>query len=158
MRVILATALMIGVVAVPAMAQTAPAPPVISVAPAAGREALSSCPVLKTSGEDRLALARWAVGSLASARAVGSIAKVDTAAKDAADREVARLFTRLLTVDCFEPAHAMFKSGDRDGLGVAFNSLGTIAFKEVMNDPEANAALGAFTHYINADVMKKLQQ
>ncbi len=141
-----------------ALAQAAPPPPIQIAPPVANREALAQCLVLKTTGEDRLTLVRWIVGGVASAHAVGAIAKVDPNLKDTTDRDLAALFTRLLTVDCFDAAHALIKSHDSDGLRVAFSSLGEIAMKEVMNDADTNSSLMAFTHYIDNDKMKKLGQ
>ena len=77
---------------------------------------------------------------------------------DKANHDFATLFTRLLTVDCFDAAHAVSKSSGQAGFGSAFKALAEIAIGEVTRDPAASAALGGFAQYIDQEKMKKLGQ
>ena len=130
-------------------------PVLAQVAPDTGGEAFGHCMVLKTTGADRIILSRWMVGALASAPVVAGVAKVEPTGKDAADRDLATLVTRLLTIDCVDAARAVKGT---HGFEAAFSTLGELAIGEVTRDPLAQAALGKFTNYIDKEKMKKLEQ
>jgi hypothetical protein len=79
-----------------AAAAVTPPPPPGNDAP---MKALRECVVMKSTGADRLAAARWMVTALSSAPQMAGLVSVTPAAKPDQDRAVAALFTRLLTVD-----------------------------------------------------------
>lgn len=104
---------------------------------------------MKTSGQDRLTTARWTIVALAQAPQLSDAVVVDPAKKDAADREMAALFTRLLTKDCAAQSRNLFKTGDRAGFEAAGRVLGEIAMRELTTNPKANESMMAFAAYIN---------
>ncbi|MCT2400850.1 hypothetical protein [Novosphingobium mangrovi (ex Huang et al. 2023)] len=120
---------------------------------------LGQCFALKSTGEDRLTLARWFVAALGSAPQTADVAKVDPAQKDKLDRQVAVIFTRLMTVDCAEQSRPLFQARSSAGFRAAGGTLGRLAMQELMGDPKtASAMLGGYTSYLReedfADLVK----
>lgn len=113
---------------------------------------LSQCFALKSTGEDRLALARWFAAALASAPQLAGVAQVDKASKDALDRQVAGLFTRLMVKDCAEFSRPLSRARSAQGFRAAGETLGRLAVEELLNDPKAAAAtLGGYLSYIREE-------
>jgi len=148
MRILLVPALAAAFLASPALAQ-----PVAD----ADVKALSQCVVLKSTGADRQTLVRWMLGSLASSSLATGMVKVDPAAKEVADRAIAAVFARLLTVDCLNEVKAVNTSSGSAGIKAAFSAFGAIAMHDSMEDQSVNAALGAFVQFIPPDALKKLE-
>ncbi len=120
-------------------------------------KALAQCFVLKTTGQDRLTFARWMIGGLASGPQAADIVTVNKPEKIALDHQMARLFTRLMTQDCLVEARPMFQAKNSEALKFASGTLGRIAMQELLSDPSAAAAIGAFAQYLNEDDFKPLK-
>lgn len=160
--VVLLPALALAVLAVPAHAglkpPAPPAPPpppvvVTSALPPAQEQALAAqlgqCIALKSTGEDRLAAARWFAAALASAPAIKDMATIDAAKKDAADAKIAQVFTRLLMVDCVEQAKPLYKARSSAGFRTGGEVLGKLAMQELLGDPvQAQAMMGGYLSHI----------
>ena len=116
---------------------------------AAQTAALGECLTGKSTGDDRIALARWALAAMASAPKVADVAKVDPARKAELDKTLAAIFTRLIARDCAAQARPLFRAKSKAAFGTAFGKLGEIAFKELLADPKADASLSEFTKYLN---------
>lgn len=140
---VLATAAML---ATPAPAQEAPRSPEAT--------ALGTCLTAKSTGEDRIAVARWLLGALASLPQVSDVAAVKPEVKATLDKGMARVFTRLLAVDCAAQTRALFATGSTDGFRIAGESLGAVAMGELLGNPGARDALGSYTKYLNKDDFK----
>ncbi|HEY6870071.1 MAG TPA: hypothetical protein VI199_09990, partial [Novosphingobium sp.] len=129
-----------------------------AAAPAARPEvALGQCMTLKSTGEDRIALARWFITALGSAPQVKEVVTIAPGAKDQQDRAVAAVFTRLLTVACLTEAQAVTRTSGQAGFRVAGEALGRIAMLELLSDPAANATMGGFGKYVNEADFAKLK-
>lgn len=132
--------------------------------PAAGESAgqastLGQCLVMRTTGADRLALAQWIVSAMASVPKLQDMATVDPARKDKADRAMAAIFTRLMTVDCAKEAKAVMQGGNSaGGVRVAFEALGGIAMQEVVANREAEEAMGSHTRYLDRQAFTELMK
>ena len=110
---------------------------------------LGQCMVDKTTGADRIAVARWMLSSLASAPQMAGFVTIDAARKIEADKGIARVFTRLMVVDCPDLARPMFKAQNRAGFETAGGALGRIAMKELLANPDAIKALTNYVTYLN---------
>lgn len=104
---------------------------------------------MKTTGQDRILVARWMIAAIGSAPQLGDIVKVDTVKKDQTDQAMAQLFTRLIKEDCAEHSVPMLKSKDKDGFGTGGEALGKIAMQELLGNKTASASLMAFARYID---------
>ena len=117
----------------------------------AAADALGNCLARKSTGEDRLVFAGWMVAALASAPQLAGVANVDPSTKAALDRQLAAIFTRLMTVDCAAEARPLFQARDNEGMRIAGGALGRIAMQEISGDPAASEALEAFTKYLRGE-------
>jgi hypothetical protein len=115
----------------------------------AAAQALGQCLVLKSTGADRLTVARWLLSAIASAPKVADMVSIGPDQHDAADKSMAQVFTRLLTTDCAAETRVLFKDRTEAGFRVAGEALGRVAMEELFNDPKAKAALGSYTRYLD---------
>ncbi|MBD3773252.1 MAG: hypothetical protein IE921_06700 [Rhodobacteraceae bacterium] len=125
-------------------------------APNADSAALGQCILDKTTGGDRILVARWMAASLAMAPQMDGLIAVDAKAKQATDREMGGLFTRIFTVDCRPQAAKLLKAGDRQGVESAGGKLGQMAMRELMSDPRAMAALMAYMNYVDSSKIAEI--
>lgn len=109
---------------------------------------LGQCMTAKSTGDDRINLARWFLTAIGSAPQLKSVVTVTPEAKETQDRAVAALFTRLLTVACLDEAKAVAASSGSAGFRVAGEALGRIAMRELLSNPEAEASMGRFADYV----------
>ena len=126
--------------------------------PSAEAAALGQCLVGKSTGNDRILFARWMGASIAMSPTMKDVVTVDAAAKDKIDREMAALFTRLMTEDCRAEMSTLVKAQDASGIQAASGKLGEMAMRELMQDPAAMQALIAYAKYIDPAAMQKLTQ
>jgi len=104
---------------------------------------------MKSTGSDRITFAGWMIAALASAPQLKGLAVVASDRRDQLNRDLARIFTRLITTDCSEYARPLFKVGKSQAFGSAFEVFGRLAMQELTADPEADRALGEFANYLN---------
>ena len=126
--------------------------------PNAASLALGKCLVGKSSGDDRILIARWMGASIAMSPAMKDVVMVDAEAKDAIDREMAVTFTRLMTEECRAEMGALVKAQDAAGIQAASGMLGQMAMQELLRDPATMQALIAYAKYIDSAAMQKLTQ
>jgi hypothetical protein len=126
--------------------------------PSPQSEALGQCVVMSTTGKDRLVAIRWMATAIGSANVMKDAVTVDAAAKDTYDREVAALFSRLLTVDCRDEAKPLVKANDSAGLQAGFGALGRIAMMELMADPSVLSSLTAYVKYADLAAVAELSE
>ena len=120
--------------------------------------ALQNCIQLNSTGRDRLFMARWIVAALGSAQQLADLITVDPAKREEANKQVAALLTRLLTVDCRAQTKALTQSKDRTGMAAAGESLGRIAVQELMQNPQAATNVQEFAKYLKEEDFKALNQ
>lgn len=122
-------------------------------APAAAQpasESLARCLSDSTTGRDRKDLSRWVFLAMAAHPEMQPYAAMDRAtALDQADRAVAALFSRLLADACAAPTRAAMKEGGTVALETAFTTLGQMAMKELMSDPQVNMRMAAFQQHVD---------
>lgn len=112
-------------------------------------EALSQCLTMKSTGSDRLVFAGWMVSAMASAPQLRGLAEVSAKKRDQYNRELAQIFTRMITNDCRIFASPLLKSGNIQAFGSAFEVFGRLAMQELTGNPEADRAMGEFAKYID---------
>lgn len=119
-------------------------------------QALGECMVLKSTGADRLVVARWFLTALASAPQAAGVATLAPGKKEEFDKGMATIFTRLMAVDCANEARPLFKAKDEAGFRVAGEALGRVAMEELLNNPQASAALSAYAKYLKQEEFKNV--
>jgi hypothetical protein len=132
----------------------------LSVFASPATDALGKCLVGETTGNDRVLLVRWMTFAFAAHPAVHDAVTVDASKADALNREVAHLFTELITQRCAELTKAVVKEGGDPGaaFSAAFEVLGRAASVEVMRSPEVNASVAGFTDYLDQAAFDKLMK
>lgn len=124
---------------------------------AAQAQALGECMVLRSTGADRLTVARWFVAAIASAPQTAGVATLTPGRKVELDKGMAALFTRLMAVDCAKEARPLFAAQNAgESFRVAGEALGRVAISELLSNPQANAALGAYTQYLKKEDFKNV--
>ena len=118
---------------------------------------MSRCLVLATSSKDNSLLGRWLVRVYGEHSDSKDLTNLSAYKKEVIDRDVARLFTRLLSEDCkVETQKALKFEGD----GVMFNAfrvLGEVAGKELIEDKNVSKAINKFSEYVDYEKLKYLE-
>jgi hypothetical protein len=119
-------------------------------------DALGSCFVLKSTGQDRLTFMQWMLAALGSTPRLKDVVRVEPDKKDQLDRQVALVMTRLITVDCLAEAKAVAKDKQGDGFRIAGQSLGRMAVQELFGDPDSERALSGYASYLHEEDFERL--
>jgi hypothetical protein len=117
---------------------------------------LSKCLVSATTADDRMALVRWMFSAASRHPAVKEISTVTDAQLDTANKQLAELFTRLLTESCREQAVNAIKYEGQGTLSSGFQLLGQVAAQELFSSPEVTAGMAGLEKYVDADKLKAL--
>jgi hypothetical protein len=114
-------------------------------------EAFGQCLVGKTSGDDRLLLARWITFAFASHPVVQDTVSIDPTKLAETDAGMAGLVMSLLTERCTVEAKAAVAAEGDAGIALqkAFEMLGMVASQEVMMDASAQERINAFAGYLD---------
>lgn len=138
-----------------AMAALAGAVPAQAQAEGDGGKRLGQCLVDKSTGIDRVNLMRWLMASWAQSERLKDMVRIEPAVREKADREMAALVTRMLTVDCVEFAKPVLKSHDSAAMRDAFRAFGEIAGGEIARDPQGGSAMTNFAQFMDNAAMAK---
>lgn len=114
-------------------------------------EAFGKCLVGKTTGEDRLLLARWITFAFASHPAVQDTVSMDASRLAETDEEMGALVMSLLTERCAGEARSAVQAEGNAGIAIqkAFEMLGMVASQEVMMDPATQTRINGFAAYLD---------
>lgn len=112
---------------------------------------LKTCVIDSSTGKDHKDLARWIFIAMAAHPDMKDVSNVTPEARNAANKRVAALVTRLLTEQCAPQTRALFGQGASvtSALTTAFGALGQVAMQEMMTEPHVNAATEEFTNYLD---------
>lgn len=111
-------------------------------------DALGTCLTDHTTGKERKDLARWAFVSMAAHPDMAKVAAVSPQARDAENKTMAALVTKLVTQECTAQARQALAEGG-DGMRTSFEVLGKVAMQELMSDPSVNTSIQGFTQYLD---------
>ena len=124
---------------------------------AAKTKLLGECFTRKSTGEDRINLAKWVVAILASSPNVAGVAKLEPGLKDQLDVQTAKTFTRLFTQDCAAEARPLWQARSTAGFRVAGETLGRLAIQEAMSGPGVDAMFSGYAAKIDRAAFKILE-
>src|SRR5688500_17776781 len=111
---------------------------------------LSKCLADSTTGKDRKDLARWVFLAMGAHAEIKRYTSADApAAGDESQKAVADMFTRLIADSCAKEFRATMKVNGSAGIGLAFQTLGTLAWQELMADPAVKESMTAFMKHID---------
>ena len=117
---------------------------------------LSECLVESTSKEDRLALVNWLFSAASFHPAVKSLASVSRDQLDAANRNSAELFVRLLTESCKLESETALKLEGHLSIQGSFAILGQVAGQELFSDSDVVAAASGLDEYLDKKRLRTL--
>jgi hypothetical protein len=120
-------------------------------------ELLGKCVVLKSTGQDRLTFGRGMLAAMAAGPQLADVAKIDMVKKQELDVAVAKIFTRLLTVDCLKEAKPLAATNPKLMGEIVGETLGTISMQELLTDKETLASLEAYAAYLEPNDFIKLK-
>ena len=129
----------------------------LAVIPASATEysdALSSCLADSTNGKDRKALVRWSFIAMAAHPDIRPMAAITNTTQDDVNKEMANLFTRLLTQNCVKELQASLKHDGSQLLTQSMESLGRVAMQEIMSHPAVNSSISGFENYIDQEKLR----
>ncbi|WP_333817342.1 hypothetical protein [Tabrizicola sp.] len=114
-------------------------------------EVFGQCLIGKTTGDDRLLLARWITFAFASHPIVQDTVSMDAAKLVETDRGMANLVMSLLTERCSAEAKAAVAAEGNAAVAMqkAFEMLGMVASQEVMMDAAVQARINGFAGYLD---------
>lgn len=114
-------------------------------------EVFGQCLIGKTTGDDRLLLARWMTFAFATHPVVQDAVTVDQGKLDDADRKMGQLVMALLAERCSAELKAAVTAEGNAGVAMekAFEMLGMVASQEVMMDQNVQARINAFGAYLD---------
>lgn len=106
---------------------------------------LSTCLADATSGKERKELAQWVFINMSTHPEMQGMSKITAAEREAADRRMADLSTRLLMDNCKTQAKLVVDTEGVAALSPAFELLGRLAIQELLSNAAVRAS---FTNYV----------
>jgi hypothetical protein len=104
---------------------------------------LSKCLVAATDGEGQTQLIVWVFSIMTLNPAVAPYASVTDAQRQTINKNAGTLYSRLLTDTCRKQTVAALKYEGVSSIEHAFETLGGVAMRGLLNDPKVMAGMGA---------------
>ena len=112
-------------------------------------DALAACLGDNTTGKDRKELARWIFVAMAAHPEIKDLSTASAATRDAADQGMGRLVTALLAERCAAQTREVVAQEGSPGMLSAFRTLGELAMKELMSNPDVGRSLSGYERYLD---------
>ena len=114
-------------------------------------EAFGQCLIGKTTGDDRLLLARWMTFAFAAHPVVQDAVTVASSKQAETDQKMADLVMMLLTERCNAEVKAAVAAEGNAGVAMqkAFEMLGAVASQEVMLDANVMTTINGFVTHLD---------
>ena len=117
---------------------------------------LSKCLVSSSSSNDQIALMQWMFSAFALHPAVQPFSTITPAQRTDLNRKAAQLMQRLLVENCRMQAVAALKYEGPTSMEAAFATLGQVAARGLMGDPQVGAGLGEMNTMLDKDKLNGL--
>ncbi|MBS1143423.1 MAG: hypothetical protein H6R14_829 [Proteobacteria bacterium] len=112
-------------------------------------DALTACLADNTTGKERKDMARWVFIGMSAHPEIQSLSNVTQADREAFDRKMAAMFTKLMTENCTQQVKQARDKEGSNALKDSFEIIGKLAMQELMSNPNVNAAFTTFTKYVD---------
>lgn len=116
---------------------------------------LSKCFVASTTEADKAQLVEWIFFALSLNPKISPYAQITEAQRTAADKNLAKLFERLLAETCASQTRQAVQYEGTEALGDSFKLLGQVAAKEIFKDPAVAAGTAKFADYLDEKKLKE---
>ena len=110
---------------------------------------LAKCLVTSTNNRDRNKLVKWIFSVYSNHPEVSYMVDLSDREKKVIDKDVADLFTRLLSEDCFDESKNAQKYEGNIVFFKAFQSLGQVAAQGFMANPDVKRSMNKFSELID---------
>ena len=101
-------------------------------------------------------MAKWVFFAMAAHPEIKEFARVPEQVKDATDKQIALVVTRLLTEDCLAEAKAGFKQEGQAAIVSAFELVGKVAMQELMTNKDVLESIGDYAKYLDNEKMRQI--
>ncbi|MGI2260574.1 hypothetical protein [Shewanella sp. GXUN23E] len=119
-------------------------------------QTLGTCMSDSLNGKERKELAKWVYFAMSTHSSIEPYSKVSDKDREASNRYVGALISRLLTEDCPEVAKQAYESDGLQAFETGFGIVGEVAMQELMNEASVAQALGAFEQYLDQSQFDKI--
>ena len=127
--------------------------PIMSAHAGVHGDDLTRCVVSSATAEEKLGLVEWMFFAIALNPTIAPLADIPPERRDAADRNTARLFEKLLTESCVEQARTAVRYEGNTAISEAFKLLGQVAAQEMFANPAVSKGAEKFAEHIDAAKM-----
>lgn len=117
---------------------------------------LSTCLADNTSGKDRRDLATWVFFAMSAHPDMTTHMRSETeAAVLISNVKTGQLFNRLVNESCINELRSVTKAIGPQGVEAAFKTLGELAMRELMSNPQVNKRFGDVYKFIDLPALEK---
>lgn len=116
---------------------------------------LSRCLIESSSSEDKITLVKWMFSAMALHPAVKTIAPVNEAARNSANKEMADIMVDLLSVRCLEQSKKAIKYEGPIALQASFEVFGKVAAQELFSNPNVAQGLSDLNSHVDTDKLNQ---
>jgi len=117
---------------------------------------MAKCLVTSTNNRDRNKLLKWMFKIYSDHPEVSYMVDLSDREKKIIDKEMADLFTRLLSEDCFDESKNAQKYEGNIVFFKAFQSLGQVAAQGFMGNPDVKRSMNKFSELIDTKKLDHL--
>ena len=110
---------------------------------------MARCLVTSTNNRDRNKLLKWLFRVYGEHPEVSYMVDISEREKKVIDKDVADIFTRLLSEDCMDETKKAKKYEGDNSLVTAFEVLGKVAANGISKNPNVERSIGKFTELID---------
>ena len=110
---------------------------------------MARCLVSSTNNRDRNKLIKWIFRVYGDHPEVSYMVDLSDREKNIIDKDVADIFTRLLSEDCIDETKKAKKYEGDNALVTAFEVLGKVAANGISKNPNVERSIGKFTELID---------
>ena len=117
---------------------------------------LAKCLVKSASPADQKDFVIWAFAAMSAHPSVQAYSKFTDEERTAANKRVAALYERLMTVDCRAETVAAVKYEGTSAIEQGFSLLGQVAFRALMGDPKVAQQFSDLQKYVDVKKFEAL--
>ena len=119
---------------------------------------MTKCLVKSTNNRDRNKLIKWIFRVYGDHPEVSYMVEISEREKKIIDKDVADIFTRLLSDDCINETKKAKKYEGDNALITAFQILGKVAANGIMDNPNVTSSINKFSYLVDSEKLKYLNE
>ncbi len=117
---------------------------------------LAICLVKSATDADKIVLMRWIFSAMASHPNVRDLGNVSSAQGDRHNKDVAELFTTLVTDRCRAETTDAVKYEGENAISASFEVLGKVAMQGLMEEPAVSTYMGGVDSNLDAEKLREV--